>query len=92
MSQYQITGNFLLYNKIIHNIPGKWRRTIAYCNSQDTSENSCFSIQDLFEKKAKRGIKFFYNNLIRNDSVPAGQEKWSSNYQIIIYLGAKYIH
>ena len=37
------------------------------------------SIQDLFEKKAKRGIKFFYNNLIRNDSVPAGQEKWSTN-------------
>ena len=41
MSEYQVPNNFLFYNKIVNNIPRRWRQIIARYDRHDISEDFC---------------------------------------------------
>ena len=54
VTQHQIINNFLFYNKVVYNIPRKWREIISCLNGQNTSDNTCPPIREMLTNKAKK--------------------------------------
>ena len=80
-TKFSIDDNFLLYNRIIVNIPKEWKKRLKNEFRNDiTAEELCSPIQQIIESKAKNGTRFFYDCLTSNNEQPSGHVKWDKKY------------
>ena len=77
-NKYNLQGTILHYNKMLLNIPQKWRKTLSFGNVAIENINTPEAVKSMFQ--LPRGSRYFYDILIKKNNWPKVCTKWEAQF------------